>query len=352
MATSTIQETRSEQQPAIIEKTRHRAPLSILVVAGALAGAMAGWLSVNVGIALDHTGDESSAFDILSTRLAESSGALFEFVVLMIAFTTAGACAAYGLSVHKRISEQKNLVENAIEAERSKNIFISMLLHFIRTPLAGIRWSLDTMRARPDVDVANKHQIDVLYEETLRALDAVEHLIDVSRASTGNIAYKVERVTEKDILACVDYAVADVRRQAEVKHLNIITQQDPPSDRAFSADRSKIQIAVQTLLENAINYTAEGGKITVRTSASRDFFRCAVSDSGIGIPASDQKKIFTQFYRSENARRERAVGFGVGLYMTKLFIEKHGGKIWFESEEGVGTTFIFEIPFLKANGDR
>lgn len=323
----------------------HPSTLPIRIIAGALGGGLVGWVVVNAAIALDVGTADMSAFATLSARVSDSRGELLQVAALLFGFSTLGAMAVYAFSVQRTMGLQKELVEHANEADRSKNIFISMLLHFIRTPLAGIRWSLDTMRERTDLDVAGRHQIDALYEETLRALDAVEHLLDVSRASVGNMSFQFQDLPVTEVLATIEYAITDVRRQAEEKKITIKSERSVTTAKHMRVDRSKIQIAIQTLLENAINYTRPGGRISVTATETPTALRCEVTDTGIGIPRKDQDKVFMQFYRSENARRERPNGFGVGLYMIKMFIERHGGKIWFSSKEGIGSTFSFEVPY-------
>jgi signal transduction histidine kinase len=264
---------------------------------------------------------------------------------LFFSFVFFGGVASYAAIARRKIVFYEEEVRRSREADTAKNVFISMLLHFIRTPLAGIRWSLDSLRTKPGIGIGEKHQVDMLYEETLRALDAVEHLLDVSRSSVGNIAYNFAPTPAVDLIATINHAVEEIMPQAEAKRIRISMHAAAPSSQSFTVDRSKMQVAVGTLLENAINYTPEGGSITVLVEEKKDGLYCTVTDTGIGIPARDKGKIFMQFYRSENARRKRPDGFGVGLYMIKMFIERHGGAIWFESKEESGSSFTFRLPY-------
>ena len=110
------------------------------------------------------------------------------------------------------------------------------------------------------------------------------------------------------------------------------------------ADVDKIRIAVQNLVDNAINYTSSGGRVTVSLNYGRNELGVVVKDTGVGIPEDQKKRIFSKFFRGSNVIKVETDGSGLGLFITKNIIEAHGGKIWFESEEGKGTTFSFSLP--------
>lgn len=112
-------------------------------------------------------------------------------------------------------------------------------------------------------------------------------------------------------------------------------------------DLRRIKQVVENLLENAINYTPKNGKIGIVLTNDKNNFKFRIFDTGVGITKKEQPKIFSKFFRATNARKLQSTGTGLGLYLCKNFIEGHQGKIWFESEEGKGTTFSFNIP-LKA----
>jgi two-component system sensor histidine kinase VicK len=106
-------------------------------------------------------------------------------------------------------------------------------------------------------------------------------------------------------------------------------------------------IVVQNLLENAIKYTPENGNINISLEKDEESILFKIKDSGVGIPADQQERIFTKFFRGSNVIRLETDGSGLGLYTTKNIVESHNGKIWFESEEGKGTTFFVSLPVVK-----
>jgi signal transduction histidine kinase len=109
-------------------------------------------------------------------------------------------------------------------------------------------------------------------------------------------------------------------------------------------DPEKISLVIENLLDNAIRYNLVGGTITISLDLKNDEIEFSIEDSGIGIPESEKSNIFQKFFRASNALKKETEGSGLGLFVAKNIVEAHGGKIWFESEEGKGTTFHFTIP--------
>ena len=104
---------------------------------------------------------------------------------------------------------------------------------------------------------------------------------------------------------------------------------------------------MQNLLDNAVSYTPRGGKIIISLREVNNHIEFSVRDTGIGIPKDQQNRVFSRFFRTQGAIRAKTKGTGLGLYITKNIIEAHGGKIWFESEEGKGSVFYFTLPVAK-----
>jgi len=122
---------------------------------------------------------------------------------------------------------------------------------------------------------------------------------------------------------------------------------------AVKVDQAKMELALSNLVDNALDYTPEGGAVKIILEKMGNYAKVSVKDSGIGIPKEEAANLFTRFYRAKNAVRIKTEGTGLGLYITKNIIEAHGGKIWVESpaspsqggEENKGTTFLFTVPF-------
>lgn len=269
------------------------------------------------------------------------------FVVLGT-FGFLGALGAYTFGFSRVLKESLRKLKESREINRTKDEFISMVLHHLRTPLSGIKWSLKQM-LKEEVTLSEvKTRLQSLSDENNRALNAVEHLIEASQASMGRITYNFEIIGVKTLQHLIQEAIDGFIPMAQEKNLSVAIEMSPASNSSIKIDKEKIIIVAQMLFDNAIRYTLAKGRVTIRTEEKEANFFFSIMDTGIGIPEKDQPRIFLQFFRSENTRRLDPSGFGIGLYLIRIFIESHQGKIWFTSKEGKGTTFTFNLPIIKA----
>ncbi len=233
---------------------------------------------------------------------------------------------------------------------RERDEFTSMLLHHIRTPLTGIKWLLAEKNA-PD---SASHEVtpadlQVITQENERAIGAVEHLLDALRANTERVEYHFTRTSAQELSVLVRGTAERFRSVSESRGIQLVVDvATVPANVFLSIDEEKIRIALEALFNNAIKYTSAGGTITISVQNSSKEYAIAVADTGIGIPIADQDKVFSQFFRASNAHKKEPDGFGIGLFVAKLFIEKHAGSISFTSKEGVGTRFLIRLPTLSA----
>jgi signal transduction histidine kinase len=188
-----------------------------------------------------------------------------------------------------------------------------------------------------------KEYLDKGFVSTERLIRVVNDLLNVSRIEEGRFTQKLEKIQLEDIVK----SVCDQHLSlAETKKLKFVYHEPEKALPAVSVDKEQLRIAIENLVENAMNYTNEDGLVEVyaKLDQATKSVKVSVKDSGIGIPAEQQDRIFTKFYRSSNALRKETSGSGLGLFVTRNIIESHGGKIWFESQEGKGTTFFFTLP--------
>ena len=152
------------------------------------------------------------------------------------------------------------------------------------------------------------------------------------------------KLTDFDVIKMIDEVIFDFTGESYKKGVQLVFLKPSQSVMNIQADYEKFRVVVQNLIENAIKYSQKEGRVVINLAKKDNLIEISVRDSGIGISKQEQPNIFGKFFRAENAKKQDSVGSGLGLYTTKRIVETHKGKIWFESEEGSGTTFFLEIP--------
>jgi two-component system phosphate regulon sensor histidine kinase PhoR len=230
--------------------------------------------------------------------------------------------------------------------ERLKSEFVTLAAHQMRTPLTAIRWS-SQMFLKGDLGVLNDEQQEYLQKieiSSSRMIKLINDLLDVGHLDDGNYVLNVSSFKVSDVFSVVMSNLKEKIEQKKIETNILFPDFELP---LISADREKIGIVMQNLIENAINYSKEGGKIAIAVDCNQENWSFKVEDSGIGISEKSKGRIFGKFFRSEEAFKQSTEGSGLGLFMCKNIIESHGGRIGFESVEGLGSTFFFSLP-LKA----
>ncbi len=226
------------------------------------------------------------------------------------------------------------------EAEEMKSTFVSVISHELKSPVSIIKGYADTLR-REDAewDAETLRQgLTAIAEESDRLNRLIDNLLDASRLQAS--AFKLElSYAQVDKLA--EKVVEEFRTQSD-EHM--FTLDFPPDFPAVQGDIERLRQVLTNLLSNAIKYSPRGGLIRTGGWADDDWVYVYVADEGIGIPRSEQERIFERFYRAESPLSRRTEGAGLGLYLCKEVVEAHGGKIWVQSEPGRGAKFIFKLP--------
>ena len=230
--------------------------------------------------------------------------------------------------------------------ERMKTEFVSLAAHQLRTPLSAIKWTL-RMVLDGDLGPITEEQRDFIektYNSNERMINLINDLLDVTRIEEGKYLYKPVLT---DFEPICQFVINSYREEVERRKLKIEFKKPEKKLPRVKVDVEKIRLAIQNLLENAIRYTKSGGEISVSLRDLKKEIEFSVRDTGVGIPKDQQARVFTKFFRAANVMRMETEGSGLGLFITKNIIEAHGGKIWFESEEGKGTTFYFSLPLRE-----
>ena len=225
--------------------------------------------------------------------------------------------------------------------ERVRRDFVANVSHEFRTPLTAIQGFSETLLAGAVHDPNNRDRfLGIILEHSRRLARLTEDLLRLSEMDAERLELEVRRLAVSQLVeSCYETA----QRRAAEKGLTLSLQL-PGRLPDIAGDSRRLQEVLQNLLDNAIQYTLPGGKIALSAEAKNDEVIFAVADTGIGIPRSDQPRIFERFYRVDAARSREAGGTGLGLSIAKHLIEVHGGRIWVESEVGEGSRFHFSIP--------
>jgi signal transduction histidine kinase len=308
----------AQQEPEIASLFTGQAPRSFLAVPVFVGGQTRGVLYL--------THDQPAAFD-------KDDQAFVSIVA-----------ARMGALIEAEDLRQRQLALQRAEAEaQARQEFVGIVSHELKTPVAVIQAYTDLLLRRaeragsdPNVDVVRR-----IAEQAERMLGLIEELLDLQRLEAGLFPLEISHFD----LVGVARRVAEAT-QATTKQHRIFVQADGAVP--VSADRRRVEEVLQNLLDNAIRYSPGGGKVEVRTqlapAGTGNRAVVAVADQGRGIAPREQARVFERFYQGSNRLQRGHVGLGLGLYISREIVRRHGGEMWLESTPGEGSTFYFSIP--------
>jgi two-component system, sensor histidine kinase and response regulator len=245
-------------------------------------------------------------------------------------------------------------VEQLEELDRLKSRFLSMASHELKTPLTSIsglsQVLLRRMRRRleqgrpgendwAEEQRAHVDRLELLNSQTARLGRLVDELLDVSRIESGKLEFHVAAVDVADLAS----HVAE-RLQMTTNEHTIEVDLGDSADTTIAGDRDHLEQVLDNLVTNAIKFSPDGGTIRIGVRPQADEVLLSVRDSGVGIPANQLRAIFGLFYQAEDPVSRRTGGMGLGLYISKEIITRHGGRIWAESQPNQGSTFTVALP--------
>lgn len=225
--------------------------------------------------------------------------------------------------------------------EDLKYNFLKAVSHQMRTPLGSLRWGLELLAAGKfgDLNQKQKDFFTLLLESDNALIRIVDNMILASNLEEKSIILNKSSVRFGDLIR---FAIMDMELPIKLKKIKLTVEVGEIPD--LSVDSEKILDVLKNLLRNAVYYNKEGGKISVRAGVSGKEAVVSVQDSGIGIPESEQDRIFMKFYRTKEAWGILQNASGLGLFISKKIVELHGGRMWFESKYGQGSAFYFALP--------
>ncbi len=226
------------------------------------------------------------------------------------------------------------------EIDRMKTDFISMAVHQIKTPLTALKWSVEVLSASKANPAAEAEAVAGVVSATQRLNELVSDLLNVSRIEAGRLTVDP---TPTDLGSLAADVMKELEPEAARKRV-FLTLSAAPDLASVSLDRLLIREVYKNLMTNAIKYSPTGSKVNVFVQRQGEDIVSSVKDEGVGIPEGEKKRLFDRFFRASNVIELPEEGTGLGLYFAKKIVETSGGRIWFESTEGAGSTFSFSVP--------
>ncbi|MGE5072761.1 MAG: ATP-binding protein [Anaerolineae bacterium] len=256
---------------------------------------------------------------------------------------TLAACAALALDRNAMKHRVDASLAELSELDRLKSDFIAITSHELRTPLGVILGNASYLQelAQPEL----KEPLEAILKNATRLKDIVDSVASMDNHHTGRARVHQEPVPIGKIVAEVAASFASMAAERGI----VLEAPIPAEDLLIEADQTKVSIALGNLVKNAISFTNEGGRVRIQTEAMPGYVKVSVIDNGVGIPRRDLPRVFDRFFQVERHLTRRHNGMGLGLSVAKVMVEMHGGRIWADSVEGVGSTFAFLLPVRMEN---
>ena len=246
--------------------------------------------------------------------------------------------AAILLEISRADRQIQHSQDELSQLDRMKNDFIAIASHELRTPLGLILGHATFMREAADPEL--KPQMDIIVRNAMKLKNIIDSIADLDNFERGVASLRLSSVSIRKVIDEVTDTFAEEARERGIS-LQVHLKKD---DLHVEGDASKISIALNNLVKNAITFTNPGGHVLISAEETPGFVKISVADDGIGIPASDLLHIFERFYQVESHLTRKHNGMGIGLSVVKVMIEMHGGQVWAESVDGKGSKFSFVLP--------
>jgi two-component system phosphate regulon sensor histidine kinase PhoR len=225
--------------------------------------------------------------------------------------------------------------------ERTRRDFVANVSHELKTPLTAIQGFAETLLGGALEDPENGRRfLEIIRNHAARLGRITDDLLKLSQVEAGKLELELRPVAVEEV---IESCVETTRLKTADKDIDLVVD-CPPGLPCIRGDARRLQDVLQNLLDNAVQYTPSGGRITIQAMARDRQIAIAVADTGIGIPKAEQERIFERFYRVDAARSREAGGTGLGLSIAKHLVEAHGGRIEIESDVGRGSTFTVVLP--------
>jgi signal transduction histidine kinase len=262
-----------------------------------------------------------------------------EVVNLLQTFATQSALAIHNARLFREIEAKSAQLE---VASRHKSEFLANMSHELRTPLNAIIGFSEVLGEKFFGELNDKQNeyVDDILSSGRHLLSLINDILDLSKIEAGRMELEITTFYLPD---AIENAILLIRERASRHGIKLDRSIDERLGE-FSGDERKVKQVLVNLLSNAVKFTPEGGQIKVEAGLGDHAVIISVTDTGIGIAKQDQEAIFEEFRQASGSYAHKREGTGLGLTLTRRFVEMHGGKIWVESEVGKGSKFSFTLP--------
>ncbi len=249
-------------------------------------------------------------------------------------------------NLHLRQAEIQQRNEELARADRLKSEFLANMSHELRTPLTAILGFAELLKEElfGELNAKQDQYVGDIYKSGDHLLSLINDILDLSKIEAGHMDLNRDRHNINDL---VDSVIGIMKERARKANVQIETSIPRDLDALF-VDGRKVKQVLFNLISNAVKFTPDGGRVEINVQEKEDRLEIQVQDTGIGISAEDQKKLFQEFSQLDSSLTKAHEGTGLGLVLSKRFVELHGGEIWVESALEKGSAFIFSLPFGKS----
>jgi len=231
-------------------------------------------------------------------------------------------------------------LEELAQVNKVKEEFINIVSHQLRTPLTNLKWAAEFLIGREESTEENKEYYSIIKDNSQRLENLLNDLLIVARLRENGVFKIQEKFSLNEL---IEEVIRSHRAFADASNIQIETEslEEPV---VLATNRTMLKTVLENLLNNAITYNKPQGKVKISLKREPKRIIIAVADTGIGISKQDQKYLFQKFYRGSNATQINTRGTGLGLYIVKEVVKKLGGKVWYKTKLGKGSTFYISLP--------
>jgi len=262
-----------------------------------------------------------------------------DVIELLRTFATQSALAIQNARLFQEIEEKSRQLE---VANRHKSEFLASMSHELRTPLNAVIGFSEVLLERMFGEINDKQDeyLQDILSSGRHLLSLINDILDLAKIEAGRMELEV---IDFHLPQAIDNAITLVRERAARRAITLAIEIDPRLGE-IKGDERKVKQVLLNLLSNAIKFTPEGGHVGVQAGLSDGFAEVAVTDTGVGIAPEDHEAVFEEFRQVGTDYAKKHEGTGLGLTLSRRFVELHGGKIWVKSQLGQGATFTFTLP--------